>query len=207
MTTHIEALPTTPHELLTEQDQSTILSQLTDQELREGERRALIHHLISATPEQRAEVTLIEIDHIASICRGRVIERTEADGSHSTYFATRDTSGQSARLDDIYRLTQRPDGTTTFQVDFLRSDQYGYRITGDESGKVAASVLMPGYIKGIAAGSDSDERFFEDYMDRSLKTARIMKERRKHDPEAAMEADARAKELLQAYLDAYSDAA
>jgi hypothetical protein len=205
MTLQTETPHAQSHETLSAREQEQILDQLTDQDLRDGERRALVDYLVTATPEQRAEATLLGIDHVAQICRARIVERDEPNGDHSIYFATRNTQGANARLDDIYRLTQSPDGTTTFQVDFMRGGDSGYRITGDKDGNVSAQVLMQSYKKGISSGSESEHRFFLDYMDRSLKTARIMKERWQKNPSAAEAADVQSKEMLEAYLDAYSD--
>lgn len=186
-------------------DPAKILSRLTDTDLRRAERRALIHHLVDKTIERPGEAMVLEIDHIARIAQGRVIERKGEDGALKLYFATRNTQGDTPRLDDIYQLTRQPDGSTTFQIDFMRHGDGGYRISGSDEGQTSSQAIVGGYNIGMAMDGYGARRLMEDYMDRSLQTARIMKDRWKEDPAAAQAADNQAKEMLEAYLEAYGE--
>jgi hypothetical protein len=187
---------------MTVDDSARILNRLTDNDLLRAERRALIHHLIDRSAERPGEAMIIEMDHVARICKGRIIEREGEDGSVSLFYATRNTQHETPRLDDIYQLIRKPDGTVWFQVDFMRHAETGYRMVGDSEGNMAARAIMKGYNLAVAPHSEGGRRLLEDYMDRSLETARIMKDRWQKDPEAAKAADAQAKEMLEAYLEA-----
>lgn len=205
MTLQSEIPKNTQMESLLGTDPTNILSRLTGTELLRAERRALIHHLVDKTIERPGEAMVLEIDHIARIAQGRVIERESGDGTMTLYFATRNTQNDTVCLDDIYQLTRKPDGEVSFQVDFMRYRDTGYRMIGDDEEAMSACAIMGGYRLSIVKGSEGYRRLLEDYIDRSTKTAAIMKRRWEKDPAAAQAADDQAREMLEAYLEAHGE--
>lgn len=202
MTLQIDSLYQGTGESFNSEQSEELLMQLLENEIEQAERAAMIDEMLGDTPEKNRNALVREIDTLAQLYEGRAIEGTHGDGTRVMYFATRRTGLNETFLDDIYTIKESPDGKASLQVDFMTLGTQGYRLVVPPSGRVQAMMFIGETEHEFVPGSKRERECLHDFVDLSLKTAQIVRDRQVNDPTAARAADAETRFMTEAYLEA-----